>query len=37
HYMNNLSEIDEALTIGAEKAKVVADTVLKRVRTRVGY
>tara|TARA_Y100000385_G_scaffold116034_1_gene120739 strand:+ start:3364 stop:4332 length:969 start_codon:yes stop_codon:yes gene_type:complete len=37
HYMNNLSEIDEALTIGAEKAKIVADTVLKRVRTRVGY
>ena len=37
HYMNNLSEIDEALTIGAEKAQVVADTVLKRVRTRVGY
>jgi tryptophanyl-tRNA synthetase len=37
HYMNNLSEIDEALAIGAEKAKVVADTVLKRVRTKVGY
>lgn len=37
YYMDNLNEIDKALAIGAEKAKVVADDVLKRVRTKVGY
>ena len=37
YYMDNLNEIDKALAIGAEKAKVVADEVLKRVRTKVGY
>jgi len=36
-YMDNLDKIDEALTKGAEKAKVVADAVLKRVRAKVGY
>jgi tryptophanyl-tRNA synthetase len=37
YYMNNLNEIDAALAIGAEKAKLVADGVLKRVRSKVGY
>lgn len=37
YYMNNLNEIDEALAIGSEKAKVVADDVLIRVRNKVGY
>ncbi|SEP80508.1 tryptophanyl-tRNA synthetase [Hyunsoonleella jejuensis] len=37
HYMNNLNEIDKALAIGAEKAKKVADSVLARVRKKVGY
>jgi tryptophanyl-tRNA synthetase len=37
YYMNNLNELDEALAIGAEKAKKVADEVLDRVRTKVGY
>ena len=37
YYMNNLSEIDKALAVGAEKAKLVADSVLKRVREKVGY
>ncbi|MFL1010638.1 tryptophan--tRNA ligase [Flavisericum labens] len=37
HYMNNLSEIDDALALGAKKAKLVADDVLKRVRGKVGY
>lgn len=37
YYMNNLSEIDKVLTIGATKAKIVADDVLNRVRTKVGY
>lgn len=36
-YMNNLDKIDEALAKGAEKAKLVADSVLKRVREKVGY
>lgn len=37
HYMNNLNEIDEALAIGAEKARKVAAKVLKRVRSKIGY
>jgi len=37
YYMNNLEEVDKALTIGAEKAKLVADDVLKRVREKLGY
>jgi len=37
HYMNNLHEIDKALKVGAEKAKVVANAVLNRVREKVGY
>lgn len=37
YYMNNLEEIDAALTIGAEKAKIVANNVLNRVREKVGY
>ncbi len=37
YYMNNLPEIDKALAIGAEKAKKVAATVLKRTRQKLGY
>ncbi|HBK70251.1 MAG TPA: tryptophan--tRNA ligase [Flavobacteriaceae bacterium] len=37
HYMNNLNEIDDALSIGATKAKKVAQEVLGRVRTKLGY
>lgn len=37
YYMNNLNEVDEALFLGAEKAKKVADKILARVRERVGY
>ncbi len=37
YYMENLDEIDKALAIGAEKAKKVANDVLLRVRTKVGY
>jgi len=37
YYMNNLNEIDNALALGAEKAKKTADAVLDRVRTKVGY
>ena len=37
YYMQNLDKIDDALSIGAEKAKKVADKVLARVREKVGY
>jgi len=37
YYMENVAEIDKALAIGAEKARVIANDVLKRVRTKVGY
>jgi tryptophanyl-tRNA synthetase len=37
HYMTNLNEIDDALAIGAAKAKKVATEVLKRVREKIGY
>ncbi len=37
HYMENRHEIDAALAIGAEKARLVAQDVLKRVRDKVGY
>ena len=37
YYMSHTSEIDEALALGAEKAKVVANGVLKRVREKLGY
>ncbi len=37
YYMNNLSEIDKALEIGAQKAHKIADDVLQRVRSKLGY
>lgn len=37
YYMNHLNEVDDALAIGADKAKKVADEVLARVRKKVGY
>ncbi len=37
YYMNNLNEVDEALAIGADKAKKVAEGVLQRVREKIGY
>jgi tryptophanyl-tRNA synthetase len=37
YYMNNVSEIDELLRLGAQKAQLVADDVLQRVRTKLGY
>ena len=37
YYMNHLEEVDEALALGAEKAKKVADSVLERVREKLGY
>jgi len=37
YYMNNLPELDKALQIGAEKAAIVANSVLKRVRAKLGF
>ncbi len=37
YYMENLPEIEKALESGAEKARAVADGVLKRVRTKLGF
>ena len=37
HFMENKNEIDDALKIGAEKATLVANDVLKRVRGKIGY
>ena len=37
YYMSNRNELDEALALGAEKAREVANGVLKRVREKLGY
>jgi tryptophanyl-tRNA synthetase len=37
YYINNLSEIDELLKTGAQKAGQIADGVLKRVREKLGF
>jgi tryptophanyl-tRNA synthetase len=37
YYINNLSELEQALLEGAQKAALVANGVLKRVRTKLGY
>ncbi len=37
YYMQNINELEQALKLGAEKAKTVAGEVLSRVRNKVGY
>jgi len=37
YYMGHLDKIDEALAVGAEKAMIVANSVLTKVRDKVGY
>ena len=37
HYINHPEEVEKALAKGAQKASVVADEVLNRVRKRLGY
>jgi tryptophanyl-tRNA synthetase len=37
YYMNNLAEVDQALELGAHKARVKANEVLQRVREKLGY
>lgn len=37
YYMSNTDELDKILAIGAEKARKVAQSTLKRVREKCGY
>jgi tryptophanyl-tRNA synthetase len=37
HFMKHTDELEAILALGAEKAKAVADGVLARVRTKLGY
>lgn len=37
YYMNNTDKLDEILSIGAEKARKVAQATLSRVREKCGY
>ena len=37
YYINNLEEVDKALEVGAEKARKVANEVLRKVRAKSGY
>ena len=37
YFINNPTEIDKALTTGAQKASFVAQNVLERVRKKLGY
>jgi tryptophanyl-tRNA synthetase len=37
YYMNNLTELDKQLEIGADKARLIANGVLGRVRGKMGY
>ncbi|MCB6098297.1 tryptophan--tRNA ligase [Flavobacterium psychrophilum] len=37
YYMNNLTELDEILKVGAQKAANVANEILQRVREKLGY
>ncbi|WP_188620883.1 tryptophan--tRNA ligase [Flavobacterium suaedae] len=37
YYMENLEEVDAALKVGADKASVIANGVLARVREKLGY
>lgn len=37
HYMSHLEEVDNVLKLGANKASMVANDVLRRVRDCVGY
>ena len=37
YYMSNLAEIDNALFQGSEKAKIIANGVMRRVREKLGF
>ena len=37
YFMENLEEVEKALAVGAKKASLIANEVLSRVRTKLGY
>jgi tryptophanyl-tRNA synthetase len=37
YYISHTDELEKILKIGAEKARIIAQTVLKRCRTKLGY
>ena len=37
YYMSNKNELEKVLNLGAEKANLVAQEVLNRVREKLGY
>lgn len=37
YYMQNLNEVENILKIGAEKASIIANKTLKKVRNKIGY
>lgn len=37
YYLDNKSELDNALQIGADKARLIAQATLKRLRSKIGY
>ncbi len=37
HYMNDKSELDSKLKAGADKARIIAQATLKRVREKLGF
>ena len=37
NFMENKHEIDAALNLGAEKARITANAVMKRIRGKIGY
>ena len=37
HYMQNTNEVEQILQEGAKKASKIANQVLKKVRTKIGY
>ena len=37
HYLNNINELEKELQAGEEKAKIIAETTIKRVRDALGY
>jgi tryptophanyl-tRNA synthetase len=37
HYMNNLQELEKKLIAGEERARVIANTTLKKVREKLGF
>jgi tryptophanyl-tRNA synthetase len=37
YYINHLDQVENALQLGAQKAHLVANEVLQRVRTKLGF